>query len=222
MKLPTRIGIVLTTVWVLIFGAILYFNLNLALKMELNEWGDFLAGFSAPLALLWLVVGYFQQGRELALNTEALRLQQEELRRQVQETANLAANAGRQAEAAELLASLTKTEQEEEKERELLDAQPSLWPEGGSTSGARITTNFINKGGTAYDMVLGYTGEYSLKLSVGRLLENNQQGKLLLEHNSGKPLNYPIIFHLVYSDKFGNRQQKEYEYISLNSFRATS
>lgn len=33
--------------------------------IRLNEWGDLLAGLFAPLAFLWLVVGYFQQGQEL-------------------------------------------------------------------------------------------------------------------------------------------------------------
>ena len=49
--------------------------------MTLNEWGDFLAGTTAPLALFWLVIGYFQHGEELRLNTEALNAQKEELRR---------------------------------------------------------------------------------------------------------------------------------------------
>jgi hypothetical protein len=47
---------------------------------KLNEWGDFIAGFSAPLAFFWLVLGYMQQGEELKNNTEMLRLQAEELK----------------------------------------------------------------------------------------------------------------------------------------------
>ncbi len=75
--------------------------------MTPNEWGDFLAGGTAPLALLWLVIGYFQHGEGLSLNTEALKTQQEELRRQVEETASLAKNSERQAKAAEKLAHIT-------------------------------------------------------------------------------------------------------------------
>lgn len=33
--------------------------------IRLNEWGDLLAGLFAPLAFLWLVVGYYQQGQEM-------------------------------------------------------------------------------------------------------------------------------------------------------------
>ncbi|WP_336038703.1 hypothetical protein [Acinetobacter calcoaceticus] len=37
-----------------------------------NEWGDFLAGFSAPLVFMWLIYGYHQQGKELSLQLEEL------------------------------------------------------------------------------------------------------------------------------------------------------
>lgn len=47
--------------------------------LKLNEKGDFLAGVFSPLAFLWLVYGYLQQGQELKLNTQALTMQAEEL-----------------------------------------------------------------------------------------------------------------------------------------------
>lgn len=50
-----------------------------------NEWGDFFAGFFAPLAFLWLIFGYYQQGEELKQNTEALNLQAEELKNSVEQ-----------------------------------------------------------------------------------------------------------------------------------------
>jgi hypothetical protein len=40
---------------------------------------------AAPLAFLWLVLGYLQQGEELRLSTEALRLQAEELKNSVEQ-----------------------------------------------------------------------------------------------------------------------------------------
>ena len=42
----------------------------------------------APIALLWPMIGYFQHGEELRLNTKALHFQQVELQRQVEETAH--------------------------------------------------------------------------------------------------------------------------------------
>lgn len=53
--------------------------------MGLNEVGDFLAGAFGPLAILWLVLGFFQQGVELRQGTEALKLQAQELRASVEQ-----------------------------------------------------------------------------------------------------------------------------------------
>lgn len=47
--------------------------------------GSFFEGAFAPLAFLWLVIGYFLQQRELSQNTQALRLQFQEVRRQAEQ-----------------------------------------------------------------------------------------------------------------------------------------
>ena len=60
-------------------------RLHLLKTMDLNESGDFLAGVFGPLALLWLILGFFQQGLELRQNTQALELQAEELRNSVEQ-----------------------------------------------------------------------------------------------------------------------------------------
>ncbi|WP_425063717.1 hypothetical protein [Pyruvatibacter mobilis] len=39
---------------------------------DTNEFGDFLAGVAAPLAFLWLVLGFFQQGEELRLQVKEM------------------------------------------------------------------------------------------------------------------------------------------------------
>ena len=101
MKQHTKIGLGVTAAWGFICAGLLIWRLEDVRVMTLNEWGDFLAGLAAPIALLWVVIGYFQHGEEIRLNTKVLKLQQEELRRQVEETATLARNAERQAKAAE-------------------------------------------------------------------------------------------------------------------------
>lgn len=50
-----------------------------------NEVGDFLAGAFAPLAFLWLVIGYRMQALELEQNSKALRQQAEEMRSAVEQ-----------------------------------------------------------------------------------------------------------------------------------------
>ena len=71
------LGWAATLAW-LIF---IYRQIGKSAQVEtLNEFGDFIAGAFAPLAFLWLVLGYYQQGKELQQNTEALRLQADELK----------------------------------------------------------------------------------------------------------------------------------------------
>lgn len=77
--------------WLLAWVSIVACSWNEAKDMQLHEWGDFFAGIVGPIALLWLVLGYLQQGEELRINTEALKAQEEELRNQVEETRKLAA-----------------------------------------------------------------------------------------------------------------------------------
>ena len=83
------IGVVFTGVWLL--GAVAYVvaDWHEAKSMLPNQWADVFAGFSAPLAFLWLVLGYLQQGDELRLSTEALQLQAQELRQSVEHQRDL-------------------------------------------------------------------------------------------------------------------------------------
>lgn len=69
---PFRVGVGLTASWLLI-GAIEVVRrggLEALACMKLNEVGDFFAGLFAPVAFLWLVLGYRQQGDELIASLE--------------------------------------------------------------------------------------------------------------------------------------------------------
>jgi hypothetical protein len=76
-------GMGLTVVWIGGGAALLYARRADLAGMSPNEWGDFFAGCFSPIALLWLVLGYLQQGEELKLNTKALHDQAKELRESV-------------------------------------------------------------------------------------------------------------------------------------------
>ncbi|MCP9481831.1 hypothetical protein NNA36_07640 [Shimia sp. CNT1-13L.2] len=74
--------------FILLVGGIPLAFYSGALKLEpmsLNEVGDFLAGAFGPLAICWLVLGFFQQGRELRHSVQALELQAEELKNSVEQ-----------------------------------------------------------------------------------------------------------------------------------------
>lgn len=73
-------GIIVSVLWLVLGGVMLRCY---GFPSDLNLWGDFFSGFFAPLAFLWLVIGYLQQGEELKQSTKALELQADELRESV-------------------------------------------------------------------------------------------------------------------------------------------
>ncbi len=92
------LGLGLTATWLLLGFAYIASVIGWAEFTILppERMGNFLEGASAPLAFLWLVIGYFLQQKELQQNTEALRLQATEIRRSAEQAViqseNLAAS----------------------------------------------------------------------------------------------------------------------------------
>ena len=92
------LGLGLTSLWILLglsyITSVIGWQAFATLPAE--ELGNFLEGAFAPLAFLWLVIGYFLQQKELEQNTEALRAQATEIQRTaeqaIKQTENLAAS----------------------------------------------------------------------------------------------------------------------------------
>ncbi|GFM83140.1 hypothetical protein PSCICN_38320 [Pseudomonas cichorii] len=89
MTLRTKLAVGITALYLSAFFVILFLRWSELVCLPLNEVGDFLAGAFGPLALAWLVFGYFQQGEELRQGTIALRMQAEELRASVKQQAEM-------------------------------------------------------------------------------------------------------------------------------------
>ena len=81
----SKIGIFITIVYIGTITLIRWQSFPKLATMPLNEFGDFFAGVFGPLMLLWLILGYMQQQKELQQNTAALELQAEELRKSVEQ-----------------------------------------------------------------------------------------------------------------------------------------
>ncbi|HEY3401509.1 MAG TPA: hypothetical protein VGK03_12855 [Geothrix sp.] len=77
-------GTSISLIWLCGVSAIVFHRRADFFHLKLNELGDLFAGSVAPLAFLWLVLGFLQQGEELQLNTKALELQSEELSKSVE------------------------------------------------------------------------------------------------------------------------------------------
>lgn len=71
------LGLAFTAVWILL--GVTYISVNIGwasfTRLPAEDLGNFLEGAFAPLAFLWLVIGYFLQQKELEQNTDALRSQ---------------------------------------------------------------------------------------------------------------------------------------------------
>ena len=88
MRLDWRIwlGVGATTVYLLLaLSYVLERGTGALLAMPAESLGSFLEGAFAPLAFLWLVIGYFLQRKELKETTSALRAQHEEIKRSTEQ-----------------------------------------------------------------------------------------------------------------------------------------
>lgn len=128
-KRTTR-GLLLTAAWLGTALGFVYAKWDTVPSMALNSWGDYLAGVFSPIAFLWLVIGYFQQGEELRHNTVALELQASELKKSVAEQAALVEATKKQVELMDLA-------QKEQRQQEIRRAQLKLRYAGGSSGGGR-------------------------------------------------------------------------------------
>lgn len=77
MKINFLIGIFVTIIWIAATTIIFCNKISLD-TVQIGEIGDFLAGIFSPIAFLWLILGYIQQGHELKQNTTAISQQKDE------------------------------------------------------------------------------------------------------------------------------------------------
>lgn len=95
------IGTALTLSYLAVVLPLIGGRVESLMTMPLNEVGDFLAGAFGPVAFMWLVLGFLQQGEELRQGTEALLLQATELKNSVEQQSIMAAAAAHQLAEAE-------------------------------------------------------------------------------------------------------------------------
>lgn len=83
------LGVALSAIYLYLLWALIGERILDLKSMELNAVGDFFAGAFGPIAIFWLVLGFFQQGYELRQNNEALTLQALELKNSVDQQKDL-------------------------------------------------------------------------------------------------------------------------------------
>lgn len=88
-RVLSTFGIVLTLAYIAFLLYLFGGRADELRSLQANHLGDFLAGAFGPLAILWLILGFFQQGIELRENSRALDLQAEELKSSTKEMREL-------------------------------------------------------------------------------------------------------------------------------------
>lgn len=193
----TIFGWVLTIAIFIGFGILLYCRRADIPGLELNEWGDMMAGFAAILAFLWLVIGYYQ-------NTQALRLQQQELAHQVEEMKHMVEASQRQAEASERSLEHSIEIFESQKVR----SPPKLAMGNGYIGIDKFTGEFQNIGDDIHlrgaELVDGPQAKY-IEASVSPVgwFHKNEVGSIEIKTTIEMILPDDFNIKLLFTDKFG-------------------
>ena len=153
-----KFGLIGTMLWLGVGAAVLLFaSENGALKP--NEWGDVFAGLFAPVAFLWLVLGFIQQGTELQLSTRTLQLQVRELKNFVEQQQALVAVTREQVEVAlEEQHRLRAAEEAQKSPRLLVRYNTRTTVQGTGTSTYEF--EIVNDGATATQVSVAFPPPY--------------------------------------------------------------
>jgi hypothetical protein len=186
-----KIGFWLTLVYV---GSVVGFSLWDWIDMRAmkpHEWGDFLAGVFGPLALLWVVLGFLQQGSELRNSRDALLLQAEELRHSVEAQKDLGQAAWAQV-GEERQNRAFATQQAKQSSAPRISALGG----GGQTSGGEKTAfiSIHNDGFKAIRLQFSVEDErISLNVKERSVLKNGESYQLKLKLLSGEFFNDTVL-----------------------------
>lgn len=197
------------------FGTALYLGLAAVLMneklgaladMPLNEIGDFLAGVFSPLAFLWLVLGFLQQGRELKASTDALTLQAAELRASVLQQEALV-RVSRQQHEEEVKA------RQAERQRNEMQAQPVLDIESAmvARSSGLITSKFTlrNTGHQVTRVRPSWTSNAAVSLREHiSVLANGASVPFDIVATADEIQNF--FMHIDYIDGIGEQRRKSF------------
>jgi hypothetical protein len=196
-----RFGVGVSVVWLGVMAYVAFRTPEIASAMKPNEWGDFFAGFFAPLAFLWLVLGYLQQGEELRLSSKALQLQADELRNSVEQQRELVDVTRQQVQHEKQLATVARKQR-------LESLKPKFFfsPGGASFSGDRSEHVFMlsNGGGTVYNVLakiaFGDADDRMLWNIPAFFPETSHPTTFAYEG----PVDFPKRINITYTDADGN------------------
>ncbi len=170
--------------------------------MKPDEFATFLSGAFAPLAFLWLVLGFRQQGDELQNSARALWLQGEELRNSVEQQRQLVEVSREQLNS-------EKAAQERANAEAIAAAQPQLMfaSRGGTLTSEWSHNNYVltSAGRACSDVLVRRDGEAWFE--AGYL----QSGQEIVTQLARPTLNpSPVTVDVEYTDLLGVRRSQRF------------
>ena len=197
-------GGVVSVVWLMGILAYVVLRWDSMAGLEPNALGDFLAGAFAPLAFLWLVLGFSQQGVELRNNGKALLLQGNELRSSVEQQRQLV-----QVTREQLAFESNRISVELERAKRL--AQPRFDLQKGSSSsipgprtGREQTFYLVNHGKSCTRVVVKWDGK--LQVRADHLTSGSRMD---FRANVFDDMN-DVIISVSYLDEMGDPGEKNF------------
>lgn len=209
-----RIGLGLTFTFVTAAAIYAIMVWPLILSMKPNELGDFLAGIFGPLALLWVVLGFLQQGVELRNSRSALLLQAEELKESVAAQRDMGKAAWEQV-------SVNRDGLMAARAREI---EPSflLRGGGGGSSGGSKHFDFVlsNQGAIAHKIEISASSEYlSLDPQYIAQLAENAEHRIRIEYPQIQVMT-DFVFTVVAHDRHSEAHVWEYQILGNGGAQA--
>lgn len=220
-----QIGGALTLTYLVIVAVVIWGRVDTLMTMPLNEVGDFLAGVFGPVAFLWLVFGFIQQGDELRQGTEALKMQSVELKQSTQALNIQAAELKKSVEQQSIMAdaALQQIEaqksalelQQKERERTLIANFSLTTTVSGSGSQPGTSMNKVrmrNDGNTAFNVTLTFSPRFLNcgEVAIGQM---NRQADIEFELTRGAAFNPEEgTVQLSYEDVEGATRNESFTY----------
>ena len=205
------IGLTVTALYSIGIYILIKEQIGQLLKMPLNEVGVFLAGVFGPLVIFWLILGFFQQGKELQQSTKALELQAAELNNSVQQQKELVEVSKKQVEA-ELEALRYEHKKQTDLAKPIFAFSPVRNTHDGSTK-STFDIKVTNVGGTITQMKFPKTGN-EFKLNDIQSWETNREIRLKWVYIKNMPKEE--YFQIQFTDRLGNVGEERYKIVVNN------
>lgn len=213
-KFYTILGGIITILYIIVLAVFLFDRFPSLATMSLNEIGDFLTGIFGPIAFLWLVLGYLQQGVELAQNTKALELQALELKNSVQQQRELVELSKKQfqAEIDSLQLEMSRIEETHRPRFVVVSSDVAHPPNGPSEFGVSV----VNRGADVTDVNIEFTPTMAMQERRSLSCWNHgQEQRLQFGFVEDKVCDFELIF--AYVNCLGKHQERRVQ-LQANRF----